>query len=171
MGLYLITGVSGSGKSAVCEELQNRGYRAVDGDKVGQWVNIENGSTTKDNNNTDINWLKEWTWRWPVEAINELAYEARSETILFCGVSDNMGDFWELFIKKFYLLAGNPTIETRIKSRTNNPFGKGAGQLRQILEWNRSESENCRKYGGIAVDASQPVNQVVKQILEYVGEN
>jgi broad-specificity NMP kinase len=30
---YLVEGVSGTGKSSVCAELRNRGYRAIDGDK------------------------------------------------------------------------------------------------------------------------------------------
>jgi broad-specificity NMP kinase len=30
---YLVEGVSGTGKSSVCDELQRRGYKAINGDK------------------------------------------------------------------------------------------------------------------------------------------
>jgi broad-specificity NMP kinase len=30
---YLIEGVSGTGKTSVCKELQRRGYRAINGDR------------------------------------------------------------------------------------------------------------------------------------------
>jgi len=33
MGNYLIEGVSGTGKTAVCTELQRRGYHAIHGDR------------------------------------------------------------------------------------------------------------------------------------------
>ena len=62
--LIYVTGISGAGKSAVCDELQRRGYEAHDTDREENavWVNRKTGAVTARPAAPDLeppDWLEE----------------------------------------------------------------------------------------------------------------
>jgi len=68
MPLVYVTGLSGTGKSAVCRELKRRGYEAHDTDEEGNavWVNRETGEVTAAAGAADRSrpgWLDDQEWR------------------------------------------------------------------------------------------------------------
>ena len=60
----LITGIAGSGKSSVCEELRNQGYRAHDFEKEGycELVDKKTGKVVEDPDENDLELIKQHKW-------------------------------------------------------------------------------------------------------------
>src|SRR5271156_5777526 len=91
---YLIEGVSGAGKTAVCTELQRRGYQAVHGDRelvyrgdpeTGLPMDPETGAPTA-------------AWRsehqiWDVEKVRAFVAKQEPAVTFFCGGSRNLPKF------------------------------------------------------------------------------
>jgi hypothetical protein len=63
------------------------------------------------------------------------------------------------------LSISNDTLRHRLASRTGNDYGKDPDDLRDILHWNTAQDELMRGNGAIQVDAEQPVDTVVGDVL------
>jgi hypothetical protein len=137
---YLVEGLSGAGKSSVYEELIGRGYKAISTDRA--WV--------RDNSMWD-----------PQRAIGELE-SPEPEVLFVCGSSRNRDRFLPYFTKVFNLRIDDDTMRRRLKERTNNDFGKQPEELELMLRLNGS---NEKPAGAIDVDATQPLDQVVDEVL------
>jgi thymidylate kinase len=69
------------------------------------------------------------------------------------------------------LVIDEETLRHRIATRTNNNFGQVPHELESILEWQRSATDNYRKFGMTMIDATRPVQNVVDEILKKTVEN
>src|SRR5215467_6440504 len=87
---YLIEGVSGTGKTAVCTELQRRGYQAIHGDRelVYQEVDPDTGTPNDDRALSPL---------WDVEKVNALVANQEEAVTFFCGGSRNFATFIAVF--------------------------------------------------------------------------
>src|SRR5262249_33132196 len=122
MGLFYITGLSGTGKSAVLSELQARGYdaRGVDEDGYADWINRATG--TLDDlppNHPDLDfhaWSRAHEWILSAERIETLSRQAASlgHPAFLCGIADGEDRVWHLFDKVLALVADVPTLIERI---------------------------------------------------------
>lgn len=123
MALFYITGVSGSGKSSIRQELQERGYEAhdTDEDDITAWRN----RTTKEPAGKYIRsteWLDEHEWVMPADRVRSLAKLAMEKTIFLCEVTSNQSEFFELFEKVFCLEIDQEILKHRLDTRTTNDF-------------------------------------------------
>ena len=142
---YLVEGLSGAGKSSVYEELIGRGYLAISTDRA--WKR-------RSDPDTGSLWDQE-------KAVSEL--ESPEPDVLFvCGSSSNRDLFLPYFTKIFNLRIDDDTMRRRLQERTNNDFGKQPEELERMLALNRSDEKPA---GAIDVDATQPVDQVVDELL------
>src|SRR4029079_6195442 len=91
---YLIDGVSGAGKTAVCTELQRRGYQAIHGDRelvyrgdreTGRPMGLETDPPT-------AFWLSEHQI-WDVEKVQTYVANQKEAVTFFCGGSRNFAKF------------------------------------------------------------------------------
>ncbi|HEX4526132.1 MAG TPA: hypothetical protein VH108_05265 [Gaiellaceae bacterium] len=146
---YLVEGLSGAGKSSVYEELIGRGYMAISTDRVWKCWPIQS---------EDSMWDKE-------KAVSEL--ESPEPDVLFvCGSSRNRDRFLPYFTKIFNLRIDDDTMRRRLRERTNNDFGKQPDELELMLRLNRSDEKPA---GAIDVDATQPLDQVVDELLRLAN--
>jgi len=53
--------------------------------------------------------------------------------------------------------------------RTNNDFGKHPDDLARQLEWNKWAVKYAKSIGAIVIDATQPIERVVDDILSKSG--
>ena len=143
---YLISGLPGTGKTSVCKEFQLRGFHAIDADKAFGFQ-TENG----------------WTWR--DEELNGVLDDGASEVLFICGSASNRDEYIHRFTKVFILYVDNETLKTRLTNRTNNNFGKDPAVLARQLKLNEGVKEYSTKRGRVLIDATQPVNKVVDEIL------
>jgi hypothetical protein len=105
-------------------------------------------------------------WRLSAERIGLLSEEAaRSGGRLFlCGGADGDRAAWHLFDKVLALVADVPTFTQRIAGRTNE-LGKAPDELAAILGWHAGYEAAYRRFGEVIIDARQPLDQVVDQVL------
>lgn len=170
MSLVYITGISGSGKSAVCEELKRRGYDAHEGDDgLSGFYHNETGerllrSTTSEERTPE--WRKQWTWKMSRDELFKL--KNLGTQIFVCGVAANDKEYIDVFDKCFVLHLGKQALLDRLANRTNNDFGKSEHELQGVLDWYNSLDQWYEDIDAIKIDAEQPLDVVVDGILEKV---
>lgn len=171
MALIYITGISGSGKSTVAEELTERGYNAYDADKVvSAFYRKDTGTKV---NWDDVppeprteSWSRKHSWRMSRSLVEKLSETAANKSVFLCGVTDNEEEMRDLFKIVFALSINEQTLRHRLATRTSNQFGKQDHELERILFWHKNTEEYFLKIGAIVIDATQPLNEVVNEILE-----
>lgn len=127
-----VTGISGSGKSAVLHELRRRGHSAfgVDEDGYGRWLDRRTGEERTypaENNAVDPHeWYADHRWVLDVDKIAELKRRVdRDGTLVFlCGVAAGDAEAWEYFNVVCALVIDEATIRSRIDLRDDSWFGK-----------------------------------------------
>ena len=152
---YLVEGLSGAGKSSVYQELIRRAVRALTTDRAWAYhadpdTGLPGGPVSHHN------------WMWDQQrALSEL--ESREPEVLFvCGSSRNRDRFLPYFTKVFNLRIDDETMRRRLQERTDNDFGKQPEEVEIMLKLNRRDEKPA---GAIDVDATQPLNQVVDELL------
>ena len=141
---FLVEGLSGAGKSSVYEELIQRGYKAVTTDRAWKYRN-------------DL-WDEQ-------KALSELE-NPEPDVLFVCGSSRNRDRFLPYFAEVFNLRIDDDTMRRRLRERTNNDFGKQPEELELMLTLNRS---GARPAGAIDIDATQPLRQVVDELLRLAN--
>ena len=152
-------GLSGTGKSSVYEELVRRGYTAISTDRAWAYsadheTGLPGGPGGHDN------------WMWDREkAVSEL--ERPEPDVLFvCGSSRNRDHFLPYFKKIFNLRIDDDTMRRRLEGRTEDDWSLGKDGVELMLELNRSDEGPS---GAIDVDATQPLTQVVDELLRLAA--
>jgi dephospho-CoA kinase len=176
MSLFFITGIAGSGKSAVWQELKSRGFEAYDTDEDGlaKWHNNHNGyvhpkSSVKPEQRTE-EFLEIHSWKVPRQEIEELAGSATAKAIFLCGVASNESEIWDLFKAVFELIIDDDTLKHRLLTRTNNDWGKQPHELQKTLDEQHNTDQAQSKFDRIVIDATQSTEVVVDEILQKVTE-
>jgi gluconate kinase len=172
MGIVWVTGVSGTGKSAVCEALKALGHRALDADWDGfnHWVARATGETAVDPPYpVPAGWLDRYGWQIDVAKVEALAAERGTAPVFLCGAVENEHEVWECFERVVFLDADDDTLRSRLATRTTNEFGKHPDQLDAVLSWNQVLPDRYREAGATIVDATAPPTEVVNAVLAAVG--
>jgi len=151
MPLFYITGPTASGKTSIGEELRTKGYEVHDTDTEGMRYR-----TDKD------------TLELAEKAILNLHEKAKGKTIFLVGITANDLDFKELFDKIFLLSIDEQSQAHRINTRTNHSYGKLPHQFAAAQKWRPVQIEKYRATDAVEIDASLPLDQVVKKILESI---
>jgi len=171
MPLIYITGNSGAGKSSVRKELQHRGYEAhdTDDDGITTWIHTATGRSTErpeDESDRTKDWYDQHEWKMSRQKVEEFAKRAKSKLIFLCGSPSNADDMLDLYDKVVCLVVDRETLKDRIASRTDHDFGKAPDELKSILGWHDSFQDRYKDYGAVMVNAAQPLNKVVDEILD-----
>jgi gluconate kinase len=156
---YLVEGLSGTGKSAVYEELIRRGHKAITTDRA--WSYSADPDTGRPGGPTSHE-----TWMWDQQkAVSELE-SPEPEVLFVCGSSRNRDRFLAYFTKIFNLRIDDDTMRRRLEARTDDDWPLGEEGVELMLELNRSDEGPA---GAIDVDATQPLNQVVDELLRLAN--
>lgn len=153
---YLIEGVSGTGKSSVCQELRRRGYAAVDGDNELAYQGDPQTSEKTEGFGHEHH-------IWDVEKVKALVSNKVDEATFFCGGSRNFHRFIDLFDGVFLLEVDEATLNARLDSRPDNAWGKSKSQRALILRLHKTKEDIPSS--GVTIDATRPLEQVVDEIL------
>lgn len=172
MGLIYVTGLSGTGKSAVLDELRARGTlaRGVDEEGYADWIDRETGRRAeypRDDPDFDFHaWYRTHEWVLSAERIGVLSRAAArlGGPVFLCGVADGEKAVWHLFDTVVALVADAATLTARITVR-DNEFGKAPEELAALLRWHTGYEATYRGFGAVIVDATRPLGTVVDEIL------
>jgi shikimate kinase len=158
----LLTGMSGTGKSTVIEELAARGYKAVDTDYHGmsELVNVRYDDPTTVAPGQD--------WLWREDRIQELLSTDDVELLFLSGCARNQVSFYPQFEHIILLTAPAPVIAARLTTRTNNPYGKQPHELARVLYLQQAIEPLLKPAADLQIDTSIPIDQVVAAILRHV---
>ncbi len=156
---YLVEGLSGAGKSSVYDELIRRGYKAVSTDRAWKChADPDTGLRGRPIHHHNSMWD-------PQRASSELE-SPEPEVLFVCGSGRNRDRFLPYFTKIFNLRIDDDTMRRRLQERTNNEFGKQPEEVELMLRLNRSDEKPA---GAIDVDATQPLDQVVDELLRLAS--
>ena len=155
---YLIEGVSGTGKTSVCEELQRRGYHAVHGDReLAYQGDPDTGEPTAG--------LRHENHIWDVDKVRTLVANHDEPITFFCGGSRNFSKFIDLFDGVFVLEVDLDTLNRRLEKRPEDEWG-GRQSERELVVRLHQTKEDIPK-NGIVIDATAPIALVVDEILRH----
>ncbi len=152
---YLVEGLSGTGKSAVYEELIRRGFPAVSTDRAWAFhadpeTGLPGGPVHHDN------------WMWDRRtALRELE-RPEPEVLFVCGSSRNRDEFLPYFTLVFNLRIDDDTMRRRLRGRTDHDWPLGDAGVELMLELNRRGEKPS---GAIDIDATRPLDEVVDEVL------
>lgn len=170
MSLYLITGLPGSGKSTVCEELKRRGYEAYDGDydHLAHWFDAEGNVAEDTAEKRTPEFVQTHTRAISEKTIAEFAHKASETDVFICNDPENEDILASYFTHIFALVLDESIREQRVANRKNNPWGKlphekARDQLIRPIAEKRYQQSNYTK-----VDANRPTDEVTDSILQYL---
>jgi dephospho-CoA kinase len=157
--------MSGTGKSAVISELAGRGYKAVDADcdEFSQWVEVESSA---DPFGSPVDVDRDWVWR--EDRIQDLLSTEDTEVLFLSGCAENMPKFLSQFDHVVLLSAPADVIAHRLRTRTNNSYGKHPGEIARVLDLLESVEPRLRRVAGHEIDTSAPLQEVVAGLLRWV---
>jgi len=150
MKRVLLTGMSGTGKSSVIGELAARGYQAVDAD----YGYSEHGPDGE--------------WVWQEDRIRHLLSGETANVLFVCGCASNQGKFYDRFDHILLLSAPAETLMERLRTRTNNPFGKHEDERARVLDDLQTVEPLLRRGAGHEIRTDAPLAQVVETVLRIV---
>src|SRR3954453_21004295 len=142
--------MSGTGKSTALVELERRGFRVVDTDEPPwrEWSDEDGG------------------YIWRGDLIAKLLARNDGPTLYVSGTVSNQGRFYPQFDAVVLLSAPARVLLRRIESRTTNDYGKTSEQRELILGHLAQVEPLLRASCTHEIDATQPVDDVVAQLVE-----
>jgi hypothetical protein len=158
---YLIEGVSGAGKTSVCNELLRRGYHAIHGDRD---LAYQGDPITGE----PLDGFAHEHHIWDVDKVRALAADQNHAASFFCGGSRNFGRFIDLFDDVFVLEVDLDTLNRRLAVRPENEWG-GQAREREFIARLHATKEDIPK-NAIIIDATAPISRVVDAILGYANQ-
>jgi broad-specificity NMP kinase len=157
---YLIEGLSGTGKTSVCTELERRGYQAIHGDReLAYQGNPETGEPLVS--------LTHEHHIWDVAKVEDLVANQAEAVTFFCGGSRNFTKFIHLFDGVFVLDVDLETLNRRLDERPDSEWGGGKPVSRELIARLHRTKEDMPSEG-ILIDATAPLQHVVDEILRHV---
>jgi dephospho-CoA kinase len=147
----LLTGMSGTGKSAVVRALAASGYKAVDTDNG--WCQL----------------LPDGRQRWREDAIAALLATEDADILFVAGCEENQVRFHPQFDHIILLSAPLETLVERLATRTSNSFGKAPEELSRVIDDVQTVEPLLRRVADHEVRTTVPLNEVVTTVLRVVG--
>jgi shikimate kinase len=162
MKRILITGMSGTGKSAVVRELASRGHWAVDLDtpEWSEWVKVEATDTLTPAEG------KDWVWR--EDRVRALLLRQDQAPLFVSGCAENMERLIPLIDMVILLSAPVATIMKRLEARSADGYGSTDEERQKVGELVATIEPLLRRSADHEIDTSGPVDTTVDEILKAI---
>lgn len=157
---YLIDGVSCTGKTTVCNELQRRGYQVIHGDEtLAYFGDLKTGKPV------DGSADEQRAWLWDVAKVRALVADQSHVATFFCGGSRNSDRFIDLFDEVFVLEIDLETLNQRLAARPKDEWGGTASEGEAFARF-QQETKAYLPKNAIIIDATNPLSTVVDTLLD-----
>lgn len=159
----LITGMSGTGKTAVIQELKACGFTAIDLDTSDWsfWVDAAptDGLTPAEG--------KDWIWQ--EDRVRALLSAPREGPLFISGCAENMHRLYPLIDRIILLSAPIDTIMARLEKRSASGYGHKAEERARIDELIATIEPILREAAHHEVDTGGPTAETVDRILSLLN--
>jgi dephospho-CoA kinase len=149
VGVVLVTGMSGTGKSVALAELARRGHRVVDTDYGGYSEEVPSSEAGG------------WEQRWREDQIDALLDQHDEGVLFIAGCVANQGKFYSRFDAVVLLSAPADVILQRVATRKTNNFGKTDAEQHRILHDLATVEPLLRAGATAEIDTCAPLDHVV----------
>jgi broad-specificity NMP kinase len=164
---FLITGVSGTGKTKTLAELQKHGYATIDLDATGicKWKDLVTGEVVEYGlAGRNYEWLSKHGWYCDIAILQTLLSAVNENKDVFvAGIAENIDELADVFNNVFILTASDSVVRDRLSNRSNNDFAKKEEEQSFVLEHSGKLLKKIKNF--IEVDADQSPSKVVEIIL------
>ena len=143
----LLTGMSGTGKSALVHELRGRGYTALDADEDGYSEPREDGR-----------------WGWRADRVSSLLAQPSDGPAFFAGCSEEQADL--PFAARVLLTAPEPVLVERL--RTRGGYGSDDQQLAQVLADVAEVEPLLRRSADLVLTTTIPPPELADDVLRHL---
>jgi gluconate kinase len=165
-GNYLITGVAGTGKSALAQELNNRGYAAYDTDRgFSYYTDKLTGDRVSPPPNPTPQWYSFHQRVFDEKVLMNLIKKHAAEPLFVCSITANQSKFYDQFDKIFLLTSPDDVVIHRLGTRTNSYFGRHPVDLARVVDRHKEFDQELRAAGAIPIDSTRPIETVADEIL------
>jgi gluconate kinase len=154
---FLVEGVSGTGKSAVCRELRRRGYAAVDGDNELAYQGDPETGERREGFDHEHH-------IWDVDRVEVLVASDDDAMTFFCGGSRNFAKFIDLFDLVFVLHVDEATLSRRLDERVTGDWGSTSAERELIFRLHETQEDVPQS--ATTIDATASLTRVVDQIID-----
>jgi broad-specificity NMP kinase len=146
----LLTGMSGTGKSALVRELRRRGHAAYDADDDGFSEPRADGR-----------------WGWRADRVADLLARHADGLVFFAGCSEEQADL--PFDLRVLLTVPRPVLVERLRTRTTNDYGRGPDELAQVLADLDAVEPLLRRSADLVLSTTASPRELADRVLERVG--
>jgi shikimate kinase len=163
MTRVLITGMSGTGKSSVIQELATRGYEAYDLDtpEWSEWVDADPTDAL-----TPVQG-KDWVWR--EDRVRALLSRPGDGPLFVSGCAENMGRLFDLIDTVILLSAPVAQIAERLTARSPGGYGHLAEERRKVADLIATVEPLLRQSADCEIDTRRPLADTVDEILQIAS--
>lgn len=166
-----LTGVSGTGKSAVCRELQRLGVVAIGIDETPGlccWLNKQTKEKVTEADFT-AEFIATHGWFCDLGKLQKII-TGYNKPLVVCGSIENIVEGMRLCDVTLLLVCSPKTFISRIGTRTDNEYGKSDTTKSALLNYYQDYNQTCLEAGAVAVDAERPLSVVVDEVLTYLRQ-
>jgi len=165
----LVTGISGSGKSAICNELKKLGYKTYDIEVMKGFftlVNEKTGEIPNKYEKDNLEWVKQHHWICDKNKLQKLVRKNAKGIVFYCGTAFNLDELLFLFDKIFLLKVNAEILRERLSTRKSNDYGRTSEVQEWIIEWKDWWENHMLEKGAIIIDANRNVQEITTDILK-----
>lgn len=171
MPIFYVAGISGAGKSSLVEILKENGYEAYDADsELCSWFDSEDNAVEYPRNAAErpVDWQEHHRFLMSEQKVQRLA--AKGTELYICGITPNDLELaGKYFAKVLFLYISEEEMIRRISTRTNNKYGHDLDQLAHMRKWYKPTVDKYKDYGAIVIDATKPIEDVCKEVLQLTA--
>jgi serine kinase of HPr protein (carbohydrate metabolism regulator) len=148
----LLTGMSGTGKSTLVQELRRRGHAAYDADDDGFSEPRADGR-----------------WGWRADSVASLLAEIPDGDLLFfAGCSEEQIDM--PFDYRVLLAVPEDEIAIRLRTRRSNAYGRKPAEREQVLADLAQIEPLLRRSADLVLNTAAPVEEVADRLLARLSD-
>jgi broad-specificity NMP kinase len=146
----LLTGMSGTGKSTLVQELRRRGYPAYDADDDGFSEPRSGGR-----------------WGWRMDLVANLLAQETERPLFFAGCSEEQIAL--PFDYRVLLTAPRSVLIHRLRTRTGNAYGRTTVELANVLADLAEVEPRLRRSADLVLTTTAPVSEVTDRLTDRIA--